>query len=220
MIVFVIAMEREAKAVLDNMRDISENFACGKHIFRGKLCGSDTAVVVTGVGKVNAACGTQYAIDVLGATKIINAGFAGGLNSGTETGRIYGICAAVQYDFDLVQLNGTKIGTLDEFKEPYLPLRTAGGYPLKRAGTGDRFNDSPEDYRLLTEELGADIRDMELGAIAQTCAHAAIELYAFKVISDVAGSGSTTEQFLKNLDICEKNLGAALPDIFTEAQNG
>ncbi len=213
-------MESEAQAVLLNMKDAKTSLKCGKKVVRGTLCGADAAVVICGVGKVNAACGAQYAIDALGADRIINIGVAGGLNGGTAVGEIYGICAAAQYDFDLAQLNGTPVGTLNEFDEPYLPLNTPPLYPLKKLGTGDRFNDSADDYALLTRGLGADIRDMECGAIAQVCAHAGVKIYSFKAISDVAGSGSTTEQYMRNLEVCNGRLRGAVEKIFEAVNNG
>ena len=171
------------------------------------------------MGKVNAAAGTQYAIDCLGADKIINAGFAGGLNGGTKVGAVYGISHAAQYDFDLAAINGTPVGTLNEYPEPYMELATRPLFPLKKLATGDRFNDDKADYEFLTETLGADIRDMEGGAIAHVCRHAGVPCYSFKVISDVAGSGSTTEQFLKNIALCAEVLGENTEKIF-EAVNG
>ena len=69
---------------------------------------------------------------------------------------------------------------------------------------------------LLTQELQADIRDMEGGAIVQTAKAANIPIYAFKAISDLAGSGSTTEQFLVNKDKALVNLKAVLPAIFEQ----
>lgn len=220
MTVFVIAMESEAQTVLDNMEITQTSVVYDKKVIKGTLCGAQTAVIICNVGKVNAAIGAQYAIDVLGADKIINLGVAGGLNSSMTVGGIYSISQAVQYDFDLVQLNGTQIGTLNEFEENFLPLNTIDLYPFKRLGTGDRFNDSIEDYKLLTEVLNADIRDMECGAIAQVCAHAGVEYYSVKAISDLAGSGSTTEQFLANLAQCNRNLTAEVNKIFTAVNNG
>ncbi len=218
--VFVIAMASEAEAVLANMEEKTQSPACGKIVTRGTLCGTPVAVVICGVGKVNAACGAQYAADCLNADAIINIGVAGGLNGGTAVGEIYGIESAAQYDFDLAQLNGTAVGTLNEFSQPYLPLATLPLYPLKKLGSGDRFNDSPADFELLTKELGADIRDMECAAMAQACAHAGVKLYSFKAISDVAGSGSTTEQYLKNLERCNARLKEAVPAIFKGVMNG
>ena len=199
---FVIAMASEAEPVISAMRVAKNYTACGKRVVTGELYGEKVAVIVCGVGKVNAASGAQYAVDCLGATVIINLGVAGGLNDTVEVAETYAVSAVVQYDFDLVQLNGTPIGTLNECTENYLPLSVAEGFDTRKVGTGDRFNDSPFDYKLLTEVLGADIREMELGAIAQVCMHAGVKCYSFKTISDLAGSGSTTEQFVKNLEIC------------------
>jgi len=212
-------MDKEAEPVIAAMDGVKERKVCGKRVICGTLYGKKVSIVICGVGKVNAACGAQYAVDVLGATEIINLGVAGGLNSELTVGGIYEICAAVQYDFDLTQLNGTKIGTLDECKENYLPLSTSSLYPLKRLATGDRFNDSKDDFALLTKVLNADIRDMECGAVAQVCMHAGVKCRAFKIISDLAGSGSTTEQYLKNLSLCFKTLEGELKKI-AETVNG
>lgn len=206
-------MASEAAPVIKYMDVTSDETHCGKRVVKGKLFGESVAVVVCGVGKVNAACGAQYAIDKLGADVIVNLGVAGGLNGSLKIASIYSIAAAVQYDFDLMQLNGTALGTLNECETNYLPLCVAGGYEIKKLGTGDRFNDSVEDYKTLTDILGADIRDMEGGAVAQVCMHAGVKYYSFKIISDLAGSGSTTEQYLGNLSLCFKTLERELKNI-------
>ncbi len=214
MLVFIIAMNNEAEPLIDQMKIESDRTVCGKRVVCGKLFGMETGVVICGVGKVNAACGTQYAIDCLNAKAIINLGVAGGLNNRLKIGGLYRMDAVVQYDFDLTQINGTEIGTLDECKNNYLPL--FGGDcedPVYKLATGDRFNDSKDDYRLLTNVLNADVRDMECGAIAQVCMHAEIPCLSYKIISDLAGNGSTTEQFSANLELCFKTLKRELKNI-------
>lgn len=211
---FVIAMDKEAAPVISSMKRVKERTYCGKRVISGTLFGKKTAVVVCGVGKVNAACGAQYAIDRLKAEAIINVGVAGGLHSGLKVGGIYEMTAAVQYDFDLTRLNGTQIGTLDECKENYIPLAICGKYPQKKLATGDRFNDSKADHKLLVTVLKADVRDMEGGAIAQVCMHAQKPCFIYKIISDIYGNGSTTEQYLKNLEVCFKTLESELKNIF------
>ena len=211
--VFIIAMTKEAEPVVSAMKIERKLLFCGKKVFLGKLYNESVGVVVCGIGKVNAAIGTQIAVDELGAETIINLGVAGGLNDGLAIGGIYGISGAVQYDFDLTTLNGTAIGTLDECKENFLPLSTSNIFPLKKLATGDRFNDSQDDHKLLTEVLEADIRDMEGGAVAQVCMHAKIRCYAFKIISDLAGSGSTALQYKDNLQICFETLRNELENI-------
>lgn len=210
---FVVAIMEEAESVISNMTDVKESFLCEKKVYEGTLCNEQVCLILCGVGKVNAACGAQIAIDLKGANCIINIGTAGAL-SGCQTGGIYCVSEVVQYDFDLVQLNNTPIGTLNEFDDRWLKLKVTDGYSAKKVATGDRFNDSTADFTLLTEELCADIRDMECGAIAQVCAHAHVPLYAFKAISDTAGSGSTTDQFNSNLELCKINLTREMPIIF------
>ena len=150
----------------------------------------------------------------LGADHVLNFGVAGGLNEQTELTEVYLIEKAVQYDFDITQLEGGEIVTLDGEKENFLPLFVPDGldFPRRALGTGDRFNDSPADHDLLLR-LGAHIRDMEGAAIAQVCKYAGVPLTSVKSISDVYGSGSTTEQFEKNLARAALNLKAFMGEI-------
>lgn len=215
MIGAVIAMQSEADILLNQMKINRSLTVSGKKIHVGTAYGKEIAVCVCGVGKVNAALGTQLLVSKFDVRKLLNFGVAGGLNNETELCQVYQIGEAVQFDFDLTQLNGTKIGTLDEYQENYLSLNRLNiNIPVKRLGTSDRFNDSKDDYLLLTEELKADIRDMEGAAIVQAAYAAELPIYSVKAISDVAGSGSTTEQFLINKDKALQNLQALLPLIF------
>ena len=217
MIGAVIAMQSEADILLEEMQIEQTVMKHGKPIHVGVAYGKKIAVCVCGVGKVNAAMGAQIVVSEFGADVLLNFGVAGGLNADTKLCTVYQIESAVQFDFDLTQLNGTKIGTLDEYEENYLALHHfAANYPKKKLGTSDRFNDSETDYELLTETLDADVRDMEGAAIVQVAYSAKLPVYSVKAISDVAGSGSTTEQFLKNKANALANLKTALPDFFAE----
>lgn len=213
----IAAMNIEAEILLEQTEIFRSLTVSGKQVYVGRAFGKDVTVIVCGVGKVNAALGAQLAVSKFDAEKLFNFGVAGGLNEGTKLCDVYQIKEAVQFDFDLTQLNGTKTGTLDEYKENYLKLASfKAPFPKKRLGTADRFNDSPEDYRLLTEELKADIRDMEGAAVVQAAYAAQLPVYSVKAISDVAGSGSTTEQYLQNREKALNNLKAALPVLFEE----
>lgn len=175
---FVIAMPCEADAVRPAL-------------------GPDDRLYVCGIGKVNAAAVTQKAIDE-GATEILNAGLCGGFGSRVEVGGCYEVKSAVEYDFDLAKLNGTRIGQHNERTTPYFELKTTGKFPSCILATGDRFNDSETDYRLIAEELGAELRDMEGAAIAHVCELSGIPCRALKCVSNVAGRGSMTGQYQDN----------------------
>ena len=215
MIGAVIAMQSEADILLEQMQIFRTLKVSGKEIHVGKAFGKETVVCVCGVGKVNAALGAQLLISKFDVKTLLNFGVAGGLNEGTKLCAVYQIGEATQFDFDLAELNGTQIGTLNEYEECYLKLSKLNvPFESKKLGTADRFNDSKADFELLTNELKADIRDMEGGAIVQAAYAAELPVYSFKAISDVAGSGSTTEQFLQNKNAALENLKAALPIIF------
>ena len=214
MIGIVIAMDSEAEILLDSMEIENVGTMYGKTVYFGKAFGREIALVLAAEGKVNASAGACAAISA-GADVVLNFGVAGGLKpERTEVAEIYLIDKAVQYDFDLVQLSGKPVGTLPGEADNFLPLYTPAAldFPKRALATGDRFNDSPVDHKLLCD-LGCDIREMECGAIAQVCKYAGVPCVSVKAISDVYGSGSTTEQFRKNLKLALLNLKAHLPEI-------
>ncbi len=213
MIGCVIAMESEAEVLLGAMEVENIRTVYGKPVYFGKAFGKEIVLVVSAEGKVNAAAGACAAISA-GADVVLNFGVAGGLQpENTAVGELYLIEKAVQYDFDLHQLSGKEIGTLPEEEENFLPLHLPNlPYPRRALGTGDRFDDSPVDHDLLLR-LGCDIRDMEGGAIAQVCKYAGVPFVSVKAISDVYGSGSTTEQFRKNCKQALLELQANIKEI-------
>lgn len=175
---FVIAMENEAEQVRPFLRD-------GDRLY------------VAGVGKVNAAAAAQKAIDA-GADEILNCGVAGGLDPAMEVGDACEISQAVEYDFDLTMINGTRIGTHNERTTPYFDCRTSGVFPARILATGDRFTNDERDVTVPLE-LGATVKDMEGAAIAHVCELNGVPCRMLKCISDVHGKGAMTGQYKDNL---------------------
>ena len=190
---FVIAMECEAEAVKGALRP-------------------DDRLYLAGIGKVNAAAATQRAIDD-GATEIVNVGLAGGFGDDLEVGDVLEVASAVEYDFDLAKLNGTRVGQLNEYDMPFLPCAASGRLPQKVLATGDRFNDSEADNLLIAEELGASLRDMEGAAVAHVCLKRGVPCRMYKCVSDVHGRGSMVGQYEVNKAIALKRLAAAMKDV-------
>ncbi|MBP5791537.1 MAG: 5'-methylthioadenosine/S-adenosylhomocysteine nucleosidase [Kiritimatiellae bacterium] len=213
---YVVAMDNEAEALIANLSNRSEKKLYGRRIVEGMLGGERTVVIVSGIGKVNSAAGAQIALGEYDADEVRNFGVAGGLDSSMQVGGLYEVDSAVQYDFDLVQLNGGLPGTLNERTDPYIPCTASGRFPAIRLASGDRFNDSAVDHELITKVLGCKARDMEGAAIAQVCERAGVPFRSLKCISDVYGSGSTTDQYLVNLKKCL----AILKDHFAKEAGG
>lgn len=191
---FVIAMENEAEQVRPFLRD-------GDRLY------------VAGVGKVNAAAAAQKAIDA-GADEILNCGVAGGLDPAMEVGDACEISQAVEYDFDLTMINGTRIGTHNERTTPYFDCRTSGVFPARILATGDRFTNDERDVTVPLE-LGATVKDMEGAAIAHVCELNGVPCRMLKCISDVHGKGAMTGQYKDNLAKALQSLAKALSSWLT-----
>ena len=199
---FVIAMRCEADAVEPHLKP-------GDRLY------------VSGIGKVNAAAATQKAI-CEGADEIWNVGLCGGFGDDISVGDIYGVESATEYDFDLAKINGVSVGVLDGFDTPYLhcykpevlrenPPDWFKGWRI--LATGDRFNDSEADHELITKTLCASLRDMEGAAVAHVCKLAGMKCVSVKCVSDVAGRGSMTGQYLDNRVRCLVKLSSAFGDL-------
>lgn len=214
---FVIAMDCEAECALSHLERRADRELFGRRAATGLFAGRETAVVVSGIGKANAAAATQLALSEFRAERIFNIGVAGGLAPDMNVGDMFAVKDAVQYDFDLTMVNGTPMGTLNERTSPFIPLTLSPSWkmPATTLGSGDRFNDSEDDYRLL-RSMGAGLRDMEVAAMAQVCERAGVPLFSVKWVSDVHGRGSTPAQYASNLKTCLEKAAEALPSVFAD----
>ncbi len=220
MLTVLAALQSEAETLLSLSRNVRERAAFGKKIYEGEF-DAPYRLILTGVGKSDAAAGAMLgaALDDGGQTVLLNIGVAGGLNGRAPVGSVLQIERAVQFDFDLSKINGTPVGTLNEYKTPYLPLavRGAGAFPRAALGSADRFGDG-RDADLL-RDLAADVQDMEGAAIAHVADLAGIPLFMFKAISDNAQEESVRE-YRENLQIALGALRGRMHEIFAEALGG
>lgn len=215
--VFVIAMESEADAVLRHLSDVLKFEECGRTVYQGLLNSEQTAVVICGLGKVNAAAGTQYAIDQFTPERIVNLGVAGGLDASMRVGQVYSISKCFQCDFDLSDINHTPKGTPDEYDSPFFelsnfPTSQLSNLPTAIVSTGDSFVNGDPDRDFVYGEMGAWLRDMELAAIAHVCKRAGVRCCALKSVSDVhfPDRPPPTEQFVINLKKAVDSLAAII----------
>ena len=214
MLYILAAMQKEADALLAKAEIRKEFTQFGKKLWEGEACGVPFTIIVTGVGKTNAAAGAMLAI-ARGADRLLNIGVAGGITPRAKIGSLWQIDRAVQYDFDLSTINGTPVGTLDEYQTPYFPLRTGGKFPTATLATADSFASGQDDMALL-DSLGADVRDMEGAAIAHIAYAAGVPCTMFKSISDNAREESVRE-YRENMLIALGALSDNIREILEEA---
>ena len=209
MLYILAALHREADALLGIASDVREETLFNRPAYTGKF-GAPFTLIVTGVGKCNAAACAMLAI-ARGADMLLNFGLAGAL-SDLPVGSVVQIEKAVQSDVDLCAVNGTQIGTLNEYDTPFLPLHCGGGFTRGVLATADSFAaDGTETERA----LGATVRDMEGAAIAQIAYASGVPCHIFKAISDNAAADSAT-QYEANARAALGSLRANMRKIFEE----
>ncbi|MCK9236049.1 MAG: 5'-methylthioadenosine/S-adenosylhomocysteine nucleosidase [Acholeplasmataceae bacterium] len=189
MILIVIAMESEAKEIVSL-----------KH--------PDVDVLVTGIGKVNAAMKLAAYLEKHSVDLIINLGFVGG--NGFELNDIVVIENATYHDFDL-SIFGYQKGQVPHYPAIFETDKTLFNKLYKtldkakkgRLLTGDRF--------MMETVNTPTVFDMEGAAYYQVAHTYQIPIVSVKLVSDVIGE----DQHLETYQTFEQTVGAhQLKEIF------
>ena len=155
---------------------------------------SELPVLVTGVGKVNAAIAVASILAETSPTRVVNLGTAGALHDGMVGTHVIG--SVVQHDLDdeaIFGLSGLHFGE---------PVDLGDG---PRLVTGDTFvNDAATRDRLAEQ---ADLVDMEGYAVARAAVHAGVPVTLVKQVSDNADE-SAGRSWRQTVDDCAELLGA------------
>lgn len=207
MIGIIGAMEEEVQALKDEMEDAVVKKFAGMTFYEGKLCGKETVVVQSGIGKVNAAICTQVLADRFGVKAVINTGIAGSLDADIDIGDIVISTDAVEHDMD-ASIFGDPLGQvprMDTFsfpadeelvqkavaanEEANPDIRTFTG----RVVSGDQFVSSGEVKERLVNLFGAKCTEMEGAAIAHAAYLNQISCVIIRAISDKADNSATMD---------------------------
>lgn len=210
MIGIVVALKSEANALIGQIEKLKEIKIADKPAYIGKFAGQKIVLIISGIGKVSAGLSTQLLIDKYSPDFILNFGTCGGMNNSVEILKYYAITKCCQFDFDLREIDNVPLGYIQEYKTAFFDTYTNGldFLPKSILATADRFTNDVNDINSINE-LGASLRDMEGGAIAQVCTSNNLPIVMIKGISDVTGSGTAQEQFFKNL----KAVGEGFPAV-------
>ena len=153
-------------------------------------------ILVTGVGKVNAAIAVSTILGQHRPSSIVNLGTAGALRDGVTGTHV--ISSVIQHDLNdaaIYDLVGIHFGE---------PIRFDSGSGTVLA-TGDRFISKPEVRERLAKD--AHLVDMEGYAIARAARAAGIPVTLVKEVSDQAGE-QAAKSWSETLDECSASLGA------------
>lgn len=205
MIGIVVALEKEARGVIENSGAVEKSTKNGKKIYYGTINNTNFVLIISGIGKVNAAMSTQFIIDNFPVEYILNFGSVGGIAEKTDICGYYAVNKCCQYDFDLSELDNVPVGYIQDFDTVYFYPKTDKLSFLPNIGlaSSDRFTAKTTDINTVLD-LKCGIFDMEGGAIAQVCVANRKDFYIFKGVTDVHGSGNDINTFYQNLNkVCE-----------------
>ncbi len=193
----IVALKSEAEGFLQNSNIVSKEVKLGKELYKLEINGKTAVLIISGIGKVNAAISAQFLLDEYKVDKIINFGTSGGLSDCVKKLNIYLVEKCCQYDFDVSAIDDVPIGYIQDYKTVFFNCKTEGIDFLDRisVATSDHITYT-KDHIAIVKSLGCSAYDMEVGAIAETCAANNIELISVKGISDTYESG--TNDFYEN----------------------
>ena len=208
MIALVVALECEAEKVTEKIENKKSFTLCGKKTVSGILFGKEVVLIISGVGKVNAALAAQALIDRYSPEYVINFGTAGGADESVEIFSYYLIEKACQYDFDVTNIDDVPVGYMECYDRIYFDgfVKGINGFATKNLATADRFSNRKPDIDTV-QKMKCSLRDMEGGAIAEVCETNNIPLVMIKGVTDTYSHPA--KEFYENLvKVC-----AGFPDV-------
>ena len=195
------AMDIEVQTLKDRIENLTVTEKAGTEYYEGTLQGLPVVVVKCGIGKVNAAIGTQILCDCFGVTHIVNTGIAGSLCAEQNIGDMVVSSDVWHHDFDCVAFGYPMCripGMPQSFAadENMIVLaqqaaeQTGSTVRIGRIARGDQFVADPQLKTQIIERTQALCTEMEGAAIAQTAFRNGIPFVNLRSISDKADNSA------------------------------
>lgn len=166
-IILVAATIIEAQPVIDSFSLVKETrtpFAL--------YCSEDLCLVISGIGKINAAVATSWALTSMQCSVVINGGASGALDKSCSLGSIYSISSVI--DYDRPHLKSGKPYRYHPDIVPSLEDATLATCNIPAIDPLQRQNLS--EY--------AKLIDMEGAAVVHTCSKFSVPCCLLKYVSD------------------------------------
>ncbi len=202
------AMDLEVEMLKEVMTIEGRRTLAGMDFCVGTLEGQQAVVVISGIGKVNAAVCAQVLVSVFGCTHVINTGVAGAIHEDLNVGDLVISTDVLEHDFDATGF-GYELGQIPRMSEwifkadpeliqlaqkaieqEEIPHQVLQG----RIVSGDIFVSSGEIKERLKTQFGAYATEMEGAAIGHSCWLNAVPFLILRAMSDKA-DGTAHESF-------------------------
>jgi adenosylhomocysteine nucleosidase len=215
------AMIEEITSFKNSMRDVKEIDLMGNKFYTGQYAGHEIVLVLSGIGKVNAATTTTLLFEHFKPEKVFNIGTAGGVSESLNIGDIVVSDSVCYHDVDATHF-GYEYGQVPEMPKAYhsdtnlVKLLKENENKINQPvhygliATGDSFIGKTKQIEEIKNNFeGIMAVEMEACAIAQTCYTYEKPFIIVRSISDVAGKESDVS-FEEYLDFASKNSATIL----------
>lgn len=200
----IFAMEEELNAFKDKVKVVSEKKIYDLTFYQTLVNDIDVILVLSGVGKVNAARTTQVLIDFMNVNYIFNVGVAGSVSKSLDICDIVIGSSVVQHDFNLKAFNRNRgeipdIGTFIGSDEYLISIseKSLNGAKKGVIASGDIFCNDLAMKEKINKEFNALCVEMEGASIAQVCYLSKVPFVIIRSISDsLNGNEMEYDKFL------------------------
>jgi len=223
-ITLVIAMEAEAKPVIEELNLTEDTSYCPDMPMRGwtgqfneiqlslVINGKDPDTNLDLIGTQAATLATDYAIRQYHPQLLINLGTAGAFGeNGSEIGDVYLSRDYVVFHDRRVPIPGwdkQSIGFFEVLDTTELALKE--GFKSGIVSTSNSLDMPPIDEKNI-RALGGEVKEMEAAAVGWVARLHDIPMFCVKAVTDLVDSGiPTEEEFRQNLNLATGNLKGAI----------
>ncbi|WP_040981574.1 5'-methylthioadenosine/S-adenosylhomocysteine nucleosidase [Oceanobacillus jeddahense] len=197
------AMDEEIELLKQRMTDVQEIEVAKTYFYQGYLEGKKVVLLLSGIGKVNAAMSTTILHERFNPDKIINTGSAGGFAENLEVGDVVISTGVLHHDVDATAFNYV-YGQVPGMPAVYNPspdlVELADKVVLDSdiqaetgiIATGDSFMQRKDQTAVVRERFPEMLAlEMEAAAIAQVCYQYKTPFVIIRALSDIAGKESS-----------------------------
>lgn len=205
----ILAMKEELDELIPYLKNKKEIKIFDLMFYEGLISNQECILVLSGIGKVNAARACQILIDNMNVDYVINIGVAAGINMNLAIGDIVIGTKLVQHDFDITSFGHPKgyitgVGRFIETDKYLFNLfkKSCTDDVIVKEGviaSGDIFCTDPQMAAKIKTKFDALCVEMEGASIAQVCFLSGIPFIVVRSISDIPNNNNAIDfdSFLK-----------------------
>ena len=226
----IAAMRAELDALTGMLESPGTVTKAGFAFHTGVLGGRDAVLVLSGIGKVNAAVGTALLIEDFAPDAVVNTGVAGGFSPAIRVGDIVLSEEVRHHDVDVVCFGyeyGQVPGMPPAYRADGALLRAARAARPADPGvavhsglivSGDRFLGHEDAEAVLSRFPGALAGEMEAAAVAQACGLFGTPFLVTRSISDIVTEEGNKTVFDEFLPVAARNSAAFVIDMLSRIE--